>query len=136
MGSERLNQQALQAAERAWDDGFYATSIELRLAAAIEAYLSIANSPIPSGGVSGWRCDITGNPVGTDTRMIGAPPCVCQGCRAAAHIETLSTRAQAAEARIKGALLAGALAEARARVDRDALTAAQQELARLREHKL
>mgnify|MGYP006275240163 CR=1 FL=1 len=29
-----------------------------------------------------WRCDVTGNPVGTDTRPIGAP-CQCQGCRAA-----------------------------------------------------
>lgn len=28
-----------------------------------------------------WRCDITGNPVGTDTRMVGAPPCECQGCK-------------------------------------------------------
>lgn len=36
-----------------------------------------------------WRCDITGNPVGTDTRMIGAPPCDCQGCRAADHIASL-----------------------------------------------
>lgn len=30
-----------------------------------------------------WRCDVTKNPVGTDTRMIGAPECECQGCRAA-----------------------------------------------------
>lgn len=29
-----------------------------------------------------WRCDVTGNQVGTDTIMIGAPPCGCQGCRA------------------------------------------------------
>lgn len=36
-----------------------------------------------------WRCDITGNPVGTDTRMIGAPNCGCQGCRAADKIEGL-----------------------------------------------
>lgn len=34
-----------------------------------------------------WRCDVTKNPVGTDTRMIGAPPCKCQGCRASAIIE-------------------------------------------------
>lgn len=36
-----------------------------------------------------WRCDITGNPVGTDTRMIGAPDCGCQGCRAADKIDGL-----------------------------------------------
>ena len=36
-----------------------------------------------------WHCDITKNPVGTDTVMIGAPPCDCQGCRAAARIEAL-----------------------------------------------
>lgn len=36
-----------------------------------------------------WRCDVTGNPVGTDTVMIGAPPCDCQGCRAAAEIDRL-----------------------------------------------
>ena len=34
-------------------------------------------------GLRPWRCDITGNPVGTDTVMVGAPPCDCQGCRAA-----------------------------------------------------
>lgn len=35
-----------------------------------------------------WRCDVTGNPYGTDTRMIGKP-CLCQGCRAADRIEKL-----------------------------------------------
>jgi hypothetical protein len=30
-----------------------------------------------------WRCDVTGNPVGTDTATLGAKPCQCQGCRAA-----------------------------------------------------
>ena len=28
-----------------------------------------------------WRCERTNNPVGTDTIMIGAPPCDCRGCR-------------------------------------------------------
>jgi hypothetical protein len=37
-----------------------------------------------------WRCEVTGNPVGTDTRMVGAPPCDCQGCRAEATITSLS----------------------------------------------
>ena len=37
-----------------------------------------------------WRCDVTGNCVGTDTRMIGAPPCDCQGCRAADHTTSLN----------------------------------------------
>lgn len=36
-----------------------------------------------------WRCEITGNPVRTDTRMIGSPPCDCQGCRAAVEITSL-----------------------------------------------
>lgn len=35
------------------------------------------------------RCDVTGNLVGTNTRMIGAPPCDCQGCRADAEITRL-----------------------------------------------
>lgn len=35
-----------------------------------------------------WRCDITGNPVGTDTRRVGCP-CKCQGCKAGAEIERL-----------------------------------------------
>lgn len=35
-----------------------------------------------------WRCDITGNPVGTDTRMVGCT-CKCQGCKAGAEIERL-----------------------------------------------
>jgi hypothetical protein len=34
------------------------------------------HTPIP------WYCDVTGNLVGTDTIMIGAAPCNCQGCRA------------------------------------------------------
>lgn len=38
-----------------------------------------------------WRCDVTGNPVGTDTRMIGAPDCGCQGCRAADKIDGLES---------------------------------------------
>lgn len=44
-----------------------------------------------------WRCDVTGNPVGTDTRMVGAPPCDCQGCRAEETITSLSTRLAEAE---------------------------------------
>jgi hypothetical protein len=36
-----------------------------------------------------WRCDVTRNPVGTDTVKIGAPPCSCQGCRAAREIASL-----------------------------------------------
>lgn len=42
-----------------------------------------------------WRCDVTGNPVGTDTIMVGAPPCNCQGCRAANRVEALSTTIEA-----------------------------------------
>jgi NTP pyrophosphatase (non-canonical NTP hydrolase) len=42
-----------------------------------------------------WRCDVTGNPVGTDTVMIGASPCDCQGCRAAAEIDRLRSTSQA-----------------------------------------
>jgi hypothetical protein len=34
------------------------------------------------------RCDVTGNPVGTDTVMVGAE-CDCQGCRASAEIDRL-----------------------------------------------
>lgn len=40
--------------------------------------------------VTDWRCDRTGNPVGTDTRAIGAGPCPCQGCRAALRIAALA----------------------------------------------
>lgn len=29
-----------------------------------------------------WRCDVTGNLIGTDTVMIGMPECQCQGHRA------------------------------------------------------
>lgn len=29
------------------------------------------------------RCELTGNPVGTDTRAVGAPPCECPSCRSA-----------------------------------------------------
>jgi hypothetical protein len=39
-----------------------------------------------------WRCDLTGHPVGTDTVIIGAPPCDCQGCRAAAALSRLQAR--------------------------------------------
>ena len=42
-----------------------------------------------------WRCDVTGNPVGTDTRAIGAAPCACQGCRAASEIERLREEVKA-----------------------------------------
>ena len=35
-----------------------------------------------------WRCDVTGNPVGTDTQMIGYT-CDCQGCRAYAELSRL-----------------------------------------------
>lgn len=34
-----------------------------------------------------WCCDVTGNPVGTDTVAIGQPSCECQGCRAADLID-------------------------------------------------
>jgi hypothetical protein len=57
----------------------------------IEALMQIA------GQANVWRCDVTGNPVGTDTRMIGAPPCQCQGCRAAAEIERLQKQMPKAE---------------------------------------
>lgn len=39
--------------------------------------------------VVAWRCHITGNPVGTDARVIGAEQCGCQGCRAAAVVKGL-----------------------------------------------
>jgi len=39
-----------------------------------------------------WRCDATGNPVGTDARMIGASPCDCQGCRAASALDAARAR--------------------------------------------
>lgn len=38
--------------------------------------------------ISPYRCDVTGNPVGTDTIRIGFV-CGCQGCRAAAEITRL-----------------------------------------------
>lgn len=41
-----------------------------------------------------WRCDVTGNPVDTDTRMIGAPPCDCQGCRAASELSRLKAKVE------------------------------------------
>ena len=44
-----------------------------------------------------WHCDITKNPVGTDTVMIGAPPCDCQGCRAADRIEALEAALRCAD---------------------------------------
>lgn len=54
-----------------------------------------------------WRCDVTGNPYGTDTRMIGGPPCLCQGCRAAATIERLTAEVAGARAKaIEDAILA------------------------------
>lgn len=28
-----------------------------------------------------WRCEVTNNPVGTDTRGADAPDCQCRGCR-------------------------------------------------------
>lgn len=36
-----------------------------------------------------WRCEMTNNPVGTDTVMVGAEPCGCQGCRAFAETNRL-----------------------------------------------
>lgn len=39
--------------------------------------------------MTNWRCDITGNLVGTDTRIIGAEPCQCQGCCASRQIDEL-----------------------------------------------
>jgi hypothetical protein len=36
-----------------------------------------------------WRCNVTGNPVGSDTLMLGKP-CECQGCRACDEIGRLS----------------------------------------------
>lgn len=39
-----------------------------------------------------WRCDVTGNPVGTDTQRVGYQ-CMCQGCRAAAEIARLQAEA-------------------------------------------
>lgn len=41
-----------------------------------------------------WRCDVTGNPVGSDTEMVGAPPCMCQGHRAAAHLRRLASEGE------------------------------------------
>lgn len=35
-----------------------------------------------------WRCDKTGNPVGTDTVAIGYI-CMCQGCKAGREIKRL-----------------------------------------------
>lgn len=40
-------------------------------------------------GVVLIRCDVTKNPVGTDTRKIGEPPCDCQGCACAGRIAEL-----------------------------------------------
>jgi hypothetical protein len=40
------------------------------------------------------RCQFTGNPVGTDTRMFGADPCPCPGCKAHAEIERLRESGQ------------------------------------------
>ena len=44
------------------------------------------------------RCDVTKNPVGTDTRMIGGPDCACQGCQAAALIASQARRIEELEA--------------------------------------
>ena len=44
-----------------------------------------------------WHCEITGNPVGTDTRVIGAPPCACQGCRAASDLTRLNAKVEELE---------------------------------------
>lgn len=43
-----------------------------------------------------WICGVTGNPVGSDTRMIGEPPCECQGCRADREISRLRSELAAA----------------------------------------
>lgn len=66
-----------------------------------------------------WRCDVTRNPVGTDTRMAGAPPCPCQGCRSAAYIERLEAALEDCVSYIAGDISGtsqrdGILAEARA----------------------
>lgn len=46
-----------------------------------------------------WLCGVTGNPVGTDTRMVGEPLCECQGCRASRAVEALEAeRDEALEA--------------------------------------
>lgn len=37
-----------------------------------------------------WRCNVTGNIVGTDTQMVGYT-CDCQGCRAEAAISAKDT---------------------------------------------
>ncbi|KKL96336.1 hypothetical protein LCGC14_1845570, partial [marine sediment metagenome] len=42
--------------------------------------------PIP---VLPWRCDVTNNPIGSDTVMIGAGFCQCQGCRAYRRVDAL-----------------------------------------------
>lgn len=44
-----------------------------------------------------WRCDVTKNPVGTDTEMLGCP-CRCQGCVAGRAFPALLARLKAAEA--------------------------------------
>jgi hypothetical protein len=54
------------------------------------------------------RCDVTGHPCGTDTRMVGYP-CQCQVCRLS--VEREEDRAAINEAKH---ILAGALAGARA----------------------
>ena len=49
----------------------------------------------PMAGGELIRCDVTGNPWGTDTRMIGRP-CLCQGCRAGVRILELEAMLAAA----------------------------------------
>lgn len=46
----------------------------------------------PFDNALGWRCDVTGNLVGTDTEMVGAPPCICQGHRAWHRVGTFKNR--------------------------------------------
>ena len=94
-----------------------------------------------------WRCDVTGNPVGTDTRMIGAPPCDCQGCRAADRIAVLAQqlRDETAEnarnaegfafhaARAERERARAEAAEARLAASEQALSLCREELANERE---
>jgi hypothetical protein len=53
----------------------------------IVAFLMRGQAVIP------WRCDVTKNPVGTDTEVIGHS-CQCQGCRAGREIERLRALSQ------------------------------------------
>lgn len=40
---------------------------------------NIGREPEPAEAGPSGRCDVTGNPCGTDSRMVGSP-CLCQGC--------------------------------------------------------